>query len=110
MGRYQDSCTGQYMYNGALTTQRLIGDYILNKTGAAVDGYSVDEGGVQFVHFPTQSYEEQGFYSDISQYGPILICLGLLYPAASIIGFITREKELRQKELMKMMSITEAEM
>jgi len=108
-GPYQYSCTGQYMYNGVLTIQRLVGDYIVNKTGAADEGYYVSEGGVQFVQFPTIPWEADGFYSDISEFGPILIVLGLLYPAASIIGFITREKELRQKELMKMMSITEAE-
>eukprot|EP00522_Entomoneis_paludosa_P003197 CAMPEP_0172465378 /NCGR_PEP_ID=MMETSP1065-20121228/53328_1 /TAXON_ID=265537 /ORGANISM="Amphiprora paludosa, Strain CCMP125" /LENGTH=1924 /DNA_ID=CAMNT_0013221897 /DNA_START=90 /DNA_END=5865 /DNA_ORIENTATION=+ len=109
LGFYDSSCTGLYMYNGALTIQRLVGDYILAKTGAADAGFEVAEGGVQYVQFPTTAYEEQGFYSDISEYGPILVCLGLLYPAASIIGFLTREKEYRQKELMKMMSITEAE-
>lgn len=98
------------MYNGVLTVQRLVGDFILNHTGAAADGYRVSESGVQFVQFPTEAYEQSGFYSAISGYGPILVTLGLLYPAASIIGFLTREKELRQKELMKMMSITEAEM
>merc|ERR1712226_475819 len=99
----------KYMYNGVLTIQRLVGDYIIAKTGAANDGFGVAEAGVRYVHFPTAEYEEQGFFSEIGGYGPILICLGLMYPAASIIGFITREKELRQKELMKMMSITEAE-
>jgi ATP-binding cassette subfamily A (ABC1) protein 3 len=35
--------------------------------------------------------------------------LGILYPVASMIGYITSEKELRQKELMKMMSVTESD-
>jgi ATP-binding cassette subfamily A (ABC1) protein 3 len=35
--------------------------------------------------------------------------LGILYPVASMIGYITNEKELRQKELMKMMSVTESD-
>mmetsp|Transcript_15759 Transcript_15759/g.36132 ORF Transcript_15759/g.36132 Transcript_15759/m.36132 type:complete len:762 (-) Transcript_15759:2199-4484(-) len=109
LGPFQSSCTGLYMYNGALTIQRLVGDYIIDKTGAADGGYAVSESGVQFVQFPTTPYEEQGFFSDIGDYGPILVCLGLLYPVASMIGFVTREKELRQKELMKMMSITESE-
>jgi hypothetical protein len=99
-----------YFYNGVITIQRVVGDFILHKTGAAAAGYGVSENGVQFTHFPTQAYEEKGFYSEISEFGPIIITLGLLYPAASMIGFLTREKELRQKELMKMMSITEAEM
>ena len=109
-GPLEDSCTGKYLYNGVLTIQRVVGDYILDRTGAADAGYAVSENGVQFVQFPTKSYEEEGFYGDLGDYGPILVALGLLYPVATMIGFITREKELRQKELMKMMSVTEAEM
>lgn len=40
---------------------------------------------------------------------PILFTLGLLYPAAAMIGYIVREKELRLKELMKIMSVTESD-
>ena len=39
----------------------------------------------------------------------VMICLGLLMPVASMVGSICREKELRQKELMQMMGVTEAE-
>jgi ABC-2 family transporter protein len=42
-------------------------------------------------------------------YGPLLVTLGMLYPVASMISYIVREKELRQKELMKMMSVTESD-
>jgi ABC-type multidrug transport system fused ATPase/permease subunit len=38
-----------------------------------------------------------------------LIVLGLLYPVAAIIRYITLEKEHRQKELMLMMSVTESD-
>jgi ABC-2 family transporter protein len=40
---------------------------------------------------------------------PLLVTLGFLYPVAAIIGSICREKELRQKELMKMMSVSESD-
>ena len=33
----------------------------------------------------------------------------MLYPVAAMIGYIVREKELRQKELMKMMSVAESD-
>lgn len=39
----------------------------------------------------------------------ILLTLGLLLPVASMVSYITREKELRQKELMKMMSVNESD-
>jgi ATP-binding cassette, subfamily A (ABC1), member 3 len=35
--------------------------------------------------------------------------LGILYPVSSIISYLCKEKELRQKELMKMMSVTESD-
>jgi hypothetical protein len=62
LGRFDQSCTGQYMYNGVLTFQRLVGDFILNRTEAAERGYFVSEAGVQFTPFPTRPYEESGFY------------------------------------------------
>lgn len=40
---------------------------------------------------------------------PLLITLGLLYPVATMISYIVREKEMRQKELMKMMSVRECD-
>ena len=35
--------------------------------------------------------------------------LGLLYPVSSMISYLCKEKEFRQKELMKMMSVTESD-
>jgi hypothetical protein len=65
LGPLGQSCTGQYMYNGVLTVQRLLGDYVLNRTGASANGYSVAEDGVQYVHFPTPPYEKNGFYASL---------------------------------------------
>ena len=45
----------------------------------------------------------------IKAFAPLLFTLGLLYPVASTIRSIVLEKELRQKELMKMMSVTECD-
>lgn len=96
------------MYNGVLTFQKLMGDYIMNRTGAA-EAMQVDDGGVRYVQFPTKAYEDSGFYSTIRTIGPLLVTMGFLYPVASMISYIAREKELRQKELMKMMSVKESD-
>jgi ABC-type branched-subunit amino acid transport system ATPase component len=106
-GRFKHSCTGQYLYNGVLATQLLMQDFILEQTGAADAGYNVAEAGVQFAQFPTRPYYADGFFATIEDTAPLLIALGLLYPVAAMISYITREKELRQKELMKMMSVVE---
>mmetsp|Transcript_3366 Transcript_3366/g.4864 ORF Transcript_3366/g.4864 Transcript_3366/m.4864 type:complete len:1961 (-) Transcript_3366:133-6015(-) len=110
LGRYQAACTGQYMYNGALTIQRLVGDFIMDDTGAADVGYKVAENGVRFVPFPTRQYVEDGFYEAISGFAPLLVTLGLLYPVSTVIRAITSEKELKQKELMKIMSVTDSDL
>jgi hypothetical protein len=64
-GWLENSCTGQYVYNGVLTIQRLVGDYILEVSGAKRNGYFVAEAGVSFVPFPSFAYEEAGFYGEL---------------------------------------------
>ncbi len=96
------------MYNGALTIQRLIHDWIIEDTGAKAAGSFVAENGVSFVDFPSKEFTQDGFYAVVAPYAALLFVLGLLYPVASIIRFVVSEKELRQKELMKMMSISES--
>jgi ATP-binding cassette, subfamily A (ABC1), member 3 len=108
-GWMDDSCTGLYFYNGVIATQRLVGDFILYVTGAAQTGYSVSDGGVSFVQFPQKTLVVSGFFTTVKDTAPLLILLGLLFPVASMIGYIVQEKQLRQKELMKMMSVTESD-
>ena len=108
-GFYSSSCTGAYMYNGVLTFQRLVGDYILHTTGTDTK-YPISRNGAAFVKFPTPEFEDEGFFADIAGFAGLLVTLGLLYPVAAMIGYVTREKELRQKELMKMMSVSESDM
>lgn len=109
MGPGENSCTYQYIYNGLLIIQRLVDDWIIDHSGAATKGYSVAEHGVQFVPFPSKQYTKNGFYASISDFLPLLVVLGFLYPVACVIRSITLEKQLKQKELMKMMSVSESD-
>jgi hypothetical protein len=104
---YESNCNVQYMHNGALTIQRLVDDFILSDTGAVAAGFSVAENGVSFADFPSKAYVQDGFYEITAAYVPLLLLLGLLFPFAAMCRSIVAEKELRQKELMKMMSISE---
>jgi len=108
IGPNDSHCTAQYMYNGALTIQRLVDDFILENSGAKDAGYSVAESGVSFSDFPSKEYVQDGFYEQIAPYAPLLLVLGLLYPFATMCRSIVQEKELRHKELMKMMSVSES--
>jgi hypothetical protein len=65
LGPLEHSCTGQYLYNGVLTFQRLIHDFVFDASGAAAAGTRVAEAGVQFTSFPTKSYESSGFFDTI---------------------------------------------
>lgn len=61
-----------------------------------------------------REYDQRHFWhlttsSSITAFAPLLFTLGLLYPIASTIRSIVLEKEMRQKELMKMMSVTECD-
>eukprot|EP00538_Stauroneis_constricta_P006033 CAMPEP_0119570644 /NCGR_PEP_ID=MMETSP1352-20130426/43716_1 /TAXON_ID=265584 /ORGANISM="Stauroneis constricta, Strain CCMP1120" /LENGTH=1964 /DNA_ID=CAMNT_0007620313 /DNA_START=556 /DNA_END=6450 /DNA_ORIENTATION=+ len=109
IGINSTSCTNQYIYNGALVMQRLVNDWIMVKEGAKDKGLFVSDHGVSFAPFPSYEYDENGFYGVIGGFASLLVTLGLLYPVAAMIRYIVLEKELRQKELMKMMSVTESD-
>jgi hypothetical protein len=66
LGNYQSSCTAQYVYNGALPLQRLIGDWIMEEMGAKEKGYYVSEHGVEYAAFPSAEYTENGFFDAIA--------------------------------------------
>jgi hypothetical protein len=73
LGPLQSSCTGQYMYNGVLTFQRLIQDFIISDTGAVTKNF-VSEAGVQFVPFPYRSYKSDGFFETIEGINQNISC------------------------------------
>lgn len=50
-----------------------------------------------------------GFYESIGNFVALIMNLGLLYPGSVMIRNVVAEKEYRQKELLKMMSVTEAD-
>jgi hypothetical protein len=66
VGPYGTSCTGRYMYNGAITIQRLVNDFIMVDSGAKDSGYYVAEHGVKYAPFPSPEYIENGFYAQIA--------------------------------------------
>ena len=66
-GNFSESCTGQYIYNGAITMQRLIGDFIHNITFSKARGFYIAEHGVSFINFPTKAYSVDGFYKTVNR-------------------------------------------
>jgi hypothetical protein len=54
-------------YNGAITIQRLVDDFIIEDSGAKDAGWSVASNGVTFSAFPTRKYTKDGFYAAIAR-------------------------------------------
>lgn len=74
-GKHENHCTAQYIYNGAITIQRLVDDWIIVDSGAKDAGYFVAENGVSFTDFPSREYVKDGFYAQIaSEFCFIGIC------------------------------------
>ena len=66
VGPYVTSCAGRYMYNGAITIQRLVHDFIMVDSGARDNGYFVVEHGVKYAPLPSPEYIQNGFYAQIA--------------------------------------------
>ena len=66
-GNLTESCTGQYIYNGVISMQRLVGDWIHTITLSKQFGYYIAEHGMSYVYFPTKSYSVDGFYKTINR-------------------------------------------
>jgi hypothetical protein len=79
LGPLQNSCTGQYLYNGVLATQRLVDDFVLAESGAEAAGYSVSEAGVQFVQFPQKAYVLSGFFKTVESKWFAVACCCSMY-------------------------------
>ena len=64
LGRWNNYCTAQYIYNGGITLQRLVDDWIIFDSGA--EGINsteikVAENGVSFATFPRWDFADDGF-------------------------------------------------
>ncbi|CAN0356690.1 unnamed protein product, partial [Hapterophycus canaliculatus] len=63
---------------------------------------------VRITEFPNESYEEDGFWSQVGGMFAILVVIAVLYPVSNVISALVKEKELRIKEGLKMMGLTDA--
>ena len=107
IGPLGESCTGKYIYNGAITLQRLVNDFIIFDGTDGDINYQVAEGGVGYVPFPSIPYIEEGFFGSIGPYVPLILVLLMLYQVSNMIRFLVTEKEQRQVELLKIMSVSQ---
>eukprot|EP00736_Rhodelphis_marinus_P014162 Rmarinus@m.10137 len=57
------------------------------------------------VPFPTPAYDENIFYAAVGFLLGLIFCMGYLYPTSRLIREVVEEKEIRMREVMKIMGL-----
>lgn len=95
-----------YSYSGFLTLQVAIDRYIFNEYNS-LRGIDNTEVSATVGMMPTAAYESDNFQYIISSTLGIFYMLSFLYPVSRIVRAVVLDKELRIKEGMKMMGLTD---
>ncbi|KAH9599693.1 hypothetical protein LSM04_001176 [Trypanosoma melophagium] len=94
-----------YLLSGFLTMQETISKAYLNM----VTGVPTNDR-LLIVPTPTAAYDQQLFLSIAGQLAPLIVVMGFLYPVSQLTRLIVVEKELRLREAMLIMGLSEAAM
>ncbi|CAN0021601.1 unnamed protein product [Pylaiella littoralis] len=96
--------TSLYHQSPALMLQQLTDSWIMQTERPTAAVAPV----VRITEFPNSSYEEDGFWAQVGGTFAILVVIAVLYPVSNVISALVKEKELRIKEGLKMMGLTDA--
>ncbi|CAM9263174.1 unnamed protein product [Hapterophycus canaliculatus] len=102
-GRALYPWTALYHQSPVLVLQQLVDNWIMG-----LESSSVAAPVVRIAEFPSPGYESDGFWSQVGAMFAILVVIAVLYPVANVISALVKEKELRIKEGLKMMGLTDA--
>ncbi|CAM9541397.1 unnamed protein product [Ascophyllum nodosum] len=103
-GRSAVTYAKAYHQAGVLMLQQLVDNWIMTQEGASLDSPPV----LRVADFPNPQWQTDGFWSSASFMFPFLVVFAVLYPVANVISSLVKEKELRIKEGLKMMGLTDA--
>ncbi|CAD2222743.1 ABC-2 family transporter protein/ABC transporter, putative [Angomonas deanei] len=106
VGGVEKDGTEMYILSGFSTLQQTVYDYYVtqvNPIGATIAAPAMTP-------MPTIKYNEQKFLATVSQLAPLILVLGFLYPVSQMTKRIVVEKELRLREAMLIMGLTETVM
>ncbi|KAG5510483.1 hypothetical protein GH5_06683 [Leishmania sp. Ghana 2012 LV757] len=93
-----------YILSGFTTLQHVVYEYFLsNVVGTA----RTPEKKVLMLPAPTRAYKDEQFLSYGGHFVPLIIVLGFLYPVSQMTKRIVLEKELRLREAMLIMGLSE---
>ncbi|CAM9216529.1 unnamed protein product, partial [Ectocarpus fasciculatus] len=105
-GRNLAPWTALYHQSPVLMLQQLVDSWIIDleqgSTATATPPVA------RITEFPSPEYESDGFWAQVGSMFAILVVIAVLYPVSNVISVLVKEKELRIKEGLKMMGLTDA--
>ncbi|KAG5484799.1 hypothetical protein LSCM1_06625 [Leishmania martiniquensis] len=107
IGGVAESGAAMYILSGFTTLQRAVYDYFLSEV---VGTTKTPEQKLLMLPAPTRAYKDEQFLSFGGQFVPLILVLGFLYPVSQMTKRVVLEKELRLREAMLIMGLSEAVM
>ncbi|KAG5485422.1 hypothetical protein LSCM4_06060 [Leishmania orientalis] len=93
-----------YILSGFTTLQHVVYEYFLSNVAGTA---KKPEKKVLMLPAPTRAYKDEQFLSYGGQFVPLIIVLGFLYPVSQMTKRVVLEKELRLREAMLIMGLSE---
>eukprot|EP00903_Cladosiphon_okamuranus_P008962 g8576.t1 len=101
-GREVYPWTALYHQSAVLMLQQLVDAWIMESEGSTAAPPVV-----RITEFPHPPYDEDGFWEQVGTMFALLVVISVLYPVSNVISSLVKEKELRIKEGLKMMGLTD---
>eukprot|EP00981_Chlorochromonas_danica_P014239 scaffold7589_cov238-Ochromonas_danica.AAC.1 len=103
-----DTTHWQYLLSGYLTMKKAVDQWAFNYTGAVYGNDSACASGppnMIFTPYPTFAYDQNPFYSSVGFLLGLAMIMSTMYPMSKLAKSVVEEKELRMRELMKIMGL-----
>lgn len=100
----------KYFLSGFFTFQKIIDDWVFHYTNTINSNHPYDQckslpANAVFVPFPSPSYDANPFYLTIGLFLGLAISMSCVYPVSRVVKSIVEEKEMKMRELMKIMGL-----
>jgi hypothetical protein len=103
-----------YIFSGFLTLERAVNEWAFEYTNATVGegnpnapAQCTGPPNVALVPFPTPAYNQNPFYNQVGFLLGLAIVMSTMYPMSRLTKSVVEEKELKLREVMKIMGLQE---
>lgn len=103
--RHWDSYLRMWYLSGTLSLQNLVDSFIIaSTTGNTATNFTLAS---NIFDFPFPAYEQVGFWGSVSDFYGVLMVISILLTVSNVIRHLVMEKELKIREGMRMMSLSD---